>query len=1335
MTPPLSKPPLSSKDAILSQIDDLSTRISDSTKKIKRCNTDIGTDVSLASSVLPAPIIASTPPGRGNKRDILGQMNELSRGIGNVRKSTSSIKSTTKPTSGSVRLSSIPRINTISNSPSDIGSGSVRNMALSPSALLPKSIIKHRPPDTLGSSSAPSLSIASSSVDSPTGPTSPLDHHHQQQLSAHEVSPTLLSSSIPMFTTTPTSLMEKSIILKKRCDDYENQVADLRIELDVASRGLAGVSHLKQLQQESDKENFQLKKELLSTKDELKEQSMKLDDVNSSLSSTIQMLEKKEQELKNAEVELNAMQVMLSELEEKENELTEANIKIENLQASIDDQKIAYKKLEGKFEEFGSSYKARYKEIEMAHSSLQESHDEAASASTELEAKYKETLRIYDNLTIKYEDVHLKYKDLVENHDKVCSDELPTLEKRLKESNECMSLLKADLEYNDQVINDLSKAKSELEMSHQVTSNELSTLKVALEEATRANDSLHESMGDFKKNSKAKTEELLEQEKMLTRQSAEIEQMTKELYELKASSAKVEQMTKELGELEALKTDLRASLAASQEEALSKGHAVEATQEKLKFASDALEQVQKEYDVIQVQHVKLQEEATKHESQREAVWSDLEAAMSTIGELEDDLTEYRAKVASLKDENEKAIQTHHSEIRSLKNEVFILKEKDSDQADQQSKIAALQDEKEELLKRHESEITVLQKKIEEITDNMEEVVSKDKQVSESLGKVQEDIREKDAKIENLAASYAELQQQQAMDKIEMTREKDSYEQAQMKLQRKIDGLVESNKSDVALIQSEKEKLQEELNQVLSEALSMHTAPESISSIEVELMQAKKLVEEQGQELQRLLVSDRDSRASLEIQTEKFETEILHLQSELDNVRSASSLNNEGLNSQVKSLNEALLKSEADLKQSQEVRMQLEGTVAQLQETKRLNEVQILARSQYTHFQGNGAGISTSVDEVEGVYNDDEGSFEWASTSSLASSPPPLEPVSSLSSENASPSAVALKPTIPFPISDFHQSPSEHVENQKSSERIEIDTIDSFDDRTASPIYPEKSKKSMGGVTLSNTLHAHTTGVVGTMRKSLLGWLYPNATDGTDNLGQEMEAYYDEVNQKWMFPGEEEETTKELLPPPTRSFHQEHQISSSSPSSSKILETSPSPRTKALNSMMAPPSMAMRAGSYSSFASISTSSSNQSSPSNRSSRGPSPSFLFPPASISASNVPPPPAPNTRVWSASTTATSSQNIMLNSINAEVTAPLSKGAALLEQLAAPVTDFGSPVENSNSYEAVKNINAGINISDLGVDSRDENDDDVDVNYNYNNDDDTCNDYENEPFESEVD
>ena len=1278
VTPPLSKPYISSKDAILSQIDDLSNRISDSAKKIKRTDGNISTEVSLTSS-LGKPLI-STPTGT-TKREILGQMDELCRGIDDVRKSTSATK-TAKPASGSVRLSSIPRVS--------IGN-TIKTAAVSPSTLLPQSTIKARLPSTSGLLSTNRLSFG----DSPDA-----SNNCSEDLQS---STSRLSTGIPMFTTTPTTLMEKSVILKKRCDEYEKEVADLRIELDLALKKAVGLSELKQLQQESENENFQLKKELLSTRGDLKEISSQLNAANVSVLEATQALATKGEELNKAKEESNIMHTMLSDLEEKENELTQANIQIEKLQASIHEANKKCEKFDEKCEEIEKIHNDHYNCLENAYKTLQESHNEAVNVHAELEVKYEECLSSHHDVSKKHEEMLIKHKDLKEKHENVYTDVIPRLQSSLDEATQTISSLEADLAYSQEVNNDLSNANGQLEESHQNILNELSSVKLSLQETLEINQSLRESISDFERDSKSKTEEILEHQKTAARKIAEVEQLTEELIKEKS-----------------LKSQLQTNLNSSQEELSSRGNALEAAQEELNFINDTCEQVQKEYDALQSQHTALLQDKNKNEAQCKAVWADLEAAMSTIGELEDDIGKFRCEVAVLKDEKEAMVQKYQSEISSLKQEIEEGKcmkiEEENFYARYKSEIETLHSDKAEILKKHESEIVFLRGEIEDSRNETEEAIKKGKQVTESFNEIVKQMDEKDAKIEVLSTSYADLQREHAMEKTKMAQEKEMDGRGMLELQKKIDNLIESHKADVAVIQSEKEKLQDELNTVLSEALSMHTTPE-MSSLEVELMETKKIVEEQRNELHILRTSNRDSKFSLEIQTEKFQAEITHLQSELDSMRS-SSLNIEESHRRIESLN-------ADLQESVQRRTHLEMTVDNLQEQlKKLNEELLCVKDQNTHLD--------YALEVDGsvLYGD---SFGRASPSSLASSPPPLEFVSPSSPAIiSSPQSTSLKPSASFPIPD-------QVETQKSSERIEIQTSDSIDTHAHAPHSPvaskidedgDKFKKSSSStVTLSDTLQAHTTGVVGAMRKNFLGWLYPNAKDGTENLGQEMEAYYDEVSGRWIFPGEED-ISNELPPPPTHPIAQPGQKPTLSPSSSKMLHASPSPRTKALNSMMAPPPMAMRAGSYSSFASISSHSSNQSSPSHQqSSRGPSPSFLFPPPTNA---VAPPPAPNTRIWTPSITVDSSQNVMLNNINAEVTAPLQKDATTLEPYTA--TDVGSPVENSDSYEAVKNINAGINISDIGFDSRDENDN-VDNNIGNNNSDESSVDYEDEPFESEVD
>ncbi len=40
-----------------------------------------------------------------------------------------------------------------------------------------------------------------------------------------------------------------------------------------------------------------------------------------------------------------------------------------------------------------------------------------------------------------------------------------------------------------------------------------------------------------------------------------------------------------------------------------------------------------------------------------------------------------------------------------------------------------------------------------------------------------------------------------------------------------------------------------------------------------------------------------------------------------------------------------------------------------------------------------------------------------------------------------------------------------------------------------------------------------------MRKGILQWLYPDAKDTSENMGKQLEAYFDKATGKWVFPGE------------------------------------------------------------------------------------------------------------------------------------------------------------------------------------------------------------------------
>ena len=70
----------------------------------------------------------------------------------------------------------------------------------------------------------------------------------------------------------------------------------------------------------------------------------------------------------------------------------------------------------------------------------------------------------------------------------------------------------------------------------------------------------------------------------------------------------------------------------------------------------------------------------------------------------------------------------------------------------------------------------------------------------------------------------------------------------------------------------------------------------------------------------------------------------------------------------------------------------------------------------------------------------------------------------------------------------------------------------------SPANPNKPKPA-ASTNAANTLSAPTTGLVGTVRKGILNWLYPDAHDASENIGQSLEAYYDDKLGRWVFPGE------------------------------------------------------------------------------------------------------------------------------------------------------------------------------------------------------------------------
>jgi hypothetical protein len=71
---------------------------------------------------------------------------------------------------------------------------------------------------------------------------------------------------------------------------------------------------------------------------------------------------------------------------------------------------------------------------------------------------------------------------------------------------------------------------------------------------------------------------------------------------------------------------------------------------------------------------------------------------------------------------------------------------------------------------------------------------------------------------------------------------------------------------------------------------------------------------------------------------------------------------------------------------------------------------------------------------------------------------------------------------------------------------------------ASPSNAAKTAAANNNNNNSN-LNAPTSGLLGSLRKGMIGWLYPDAKDASSNIGTSLEAFYDEKLGRWVFPGE------------------------------------------------------------------------------------------------------------------------------------------------------------------------------------------------------------------------
>lgn len=52
-----------------------------------------------------------------------------------------------------------------------------------------------------------------------------------------------------------------------------------------------------------------------------------------------------------------------------------------------------------------------------------------------------------------------------------------------------------------------------------------------------------------------------------------------------------------------------------------------------------------------------------------------------------------------------------------------------------------------------------------------------------------------------------------------------------------------------------------------------------------------------------------------------------------------------------------------------------------------------------------------------------------------------------------------------------------------------------------------------------------------VKKGFMKWMFPNAHDANDNIGESLEAYYDEATKRWVFPGEDPSAADPASAPP------------------------------------------------------------------------------------------------------------------------------------------------------------------------------------------------------------
>ena len=118
------------------------------------------------------------------------------------------------------------------------------------------------------------------------------------------------------------------------------------------------------------------------------------------------------------------------------------------------------------------------------------------------------------------------------------------------------------------------------------------------------------------------------------------------------------------------------------------------------------------------------------------------------------------------------------------------------------------------------------------------------------------------------------------------------------------------------------------------------------------------------------------------------------------------------------------------------------------------------------------------------------------------------------------------------ISSTKNTESRTFPRSVSSKEPRISNVDQKETAKRIQKEPQRKKSQSEKITPKNKTSTNTslkapTGLTGSVRKSLISWFYPDVHDASENLGEGLEAHYDEKAKRWIFPGQSCRVTSHL----------------------------------------------------------------------------------------------------------------------------------------------------------------------------------------------------------------